>query len=24
MREGVIKPIMEHFSAVVEDYHRCD
>ena len=24
MRESVIKPIMEHFSAVVEDYHRCD
>lgn len=24
MREGVIKPIMEHFGAVVEDYHRCD
>jgi enamine deaminase RidA (YjgF/YER057c/UK114 family) len=24
MREGVIKLVMEHFSAIVEDYHRCD
>ena len=24
MRDGVMTPIMEHFSAVVEDYHRCD